>query len=212
MRHPIRPHVRNRDGAAPGGQLGPLVGPLVDGAVAMTSESARATLPAPNPGLIARLNARTSLGQTEAGRTFASLMLTYPAPQFGEVDPSKVEFAMRGVASTLGAVPAVLPSVVPGRAPSFSVDRMSITPTGIPLIHFDGTPWSMRIAESPAWSRVVAGLGRVLLVVGLDELSSVASAAEVDEYIEYAGEADRLFATVSSVADSTNGRTALRRP
>lgn len=200
----------HRNEAAPRGDARPDIGTVV--AMTSTASPGTLTIPTPTPGLIARLNARTALDQTEAGRTFASLLLTYPAPQFEDVDPAGVELMMRGVASTLGAIPAVLPSVVPGRAPSFSVDRVSITPSGIPLVHFDGTPWSMRIAESPGWSRVMSGLGRVLLVVGLDELSPVASAAEVDEYIECAGEADRLYATVSSVADAAGRRTALRRP
>ncbi|MFC9409662.1 hypothetical protein ACFRAA_33400 [[Kitasatospora] papulosa] len=59
---------------------------------------------------------------------------------------------------------------------------------------------------------MVSGLGRVLLVVGLDKLSPAASAAEVAKYIEAAGAADRLYATVSSVASSATGRHALRRP
>ncbi|XQE87456.1 hypothetical protein ACN24M_20645 [Streptomyces microflavus] len=179
-------------------------------AAACRPGSASAALPPPTPGLIAQLSARTTLDRTGSGRTFASLLITHPAPQFESVDPVVVERLMLGVAVTLGAVPAVLPTVVPGRAPSFSVDRVSLVSAGA-LVHFDGTPWSMRIAESPGWSRVVASLGRVLIVVGLDELSPVASAAEVDEYIECAGAADRLYATVSSVADRRR-RAALRRP
>lgn len=61
-------------------------------------------------------------------------------------------------------------------------------------MRFCGTPWSLRVTRSPGWTRVVSGLGRVLLVVGLDELSPVASAAEVDKYIEAAGAADWLHA------------------
>nr|WSS66791.1 hypothetical protein OG284_36835 [Streptomyces sp. NBC_01177] len=79
-------------------------------------------------------------------------------------------------------------------------------------MHFDGTPWQMRVARSPTWSRVMAGIGQVLLVVGLDELSPTASAAEIDEYVECVGEAERLYATVSSVADRSGRRPALRRP
>ncbi|RPK76594.1 hypothetical protein EES45_22815 [Streptomyces sp. ADI97-07] len=175
------------------------------------SHPAPATLPAPTPGLIATLTAHTALHSTAQGRTYASLLITHPAPQFEDADPAKVERLMLGVAATLGAVPAVLPAGAPGRAPAFSLDRVSIAPSGEVLLHFDGTPWSMRVARSPAWSRVMAGLGQVLLVVGLDELSPTASAAEVDEYIEHAGATDRLYATVSSVADRP-GRPALRRP
>lgn len=179
----------------------------------MMGETTPATLPipAPTPGLIAQLNAHTALSFNDSGRTYASLLITYPAPQFEDVDPAAVERLMRGVAVTLGAVPAALPAV-PGRAPSFSVDRVSIVPSGEVLVHFDGTPWQMRVARSPTWSRVMAGIGQVLLVVGLDELSPAASAAEVDEYIETAGESDRLYATVSSVADPAGRRRALRRP
>lgn len=177
----------------------------------MMSETAPAPVPAPTPGLIAQLQARTALDHTAQGRSYASLLITYPAPQFEDVDPAEVERLMHGVALTLGAVPAVLPEA-PGRAPSFSADRVSIAPSGETLVHFCGTPWSLRIARSPGWTRVVEGLGRVLLVVGLDELSPVASAAEVDEYIEASGAADRLYATVSSVASSATRRGALRRP
>ncbi|MEU2346337.1 hypothetical protein ABZ745_31710 [Streptomyces sp. NPDC013082] len=91
------------------------------------------------------------------------------------------------------------------------MDRVSIVPSGETLVHFCGTPWSLRVARFPWWTRVISGLGRVLLVVGLDELAPVASAAEVDKYIEAAGAADRLYATVSSVASSATGRHALRR-
>lgn len=174
-----------------------------------TTPAALPTIPAPTPGLIARLNAHTALHTNDAGRTYASLLITYPAPQIEDVDRAEVERLMLGVAVTLGAVPAVLPETAPGRAPSFSVDRVSLAPSGETLVHFDGTPWQMRVARSPAWSRVMAGIGQVLLVVGLDELSPTASAAEIDEYIECVGMAGRLYATVSSVADR---RPALRRP
>ncbi|MFJ4126017.1 hypothetical protein ACIP3U_32400 [[Kitasatospora] papulosa] len=177
----------------------------------MMSETAPAPFPAPTPALIAQLQARTALEHTAQGRTYASLLITYPAPQFEDVDPAEVERLMHGVALTLGAVPAVLPEAGPGRAPSFSVDRVSIGPSGETLVHFCGTPWSLRVARSPGWTRVISGLGRVLLVVGLDELSPVASAAEVDKYIEAAGAADRLYATVSSVSSPATRRHALRR-
>ena len=178
----------------------------------MMSETASAPIPTPTPGLIAQLQARTALDHTAEGRAYASLLITYPAPQFEDIDPAEVERLMHGVAVTLGAVPAVLPETAPGRAPAFSLDRVSIAPTGEAVVHFDGTPWSLRIARSPGWTRVVEGLGQVLLVVGLDELSPVASAAEIDEYIEAAGAADRLYATVSSVAVTPGRRRALRRP
>ncbi|MFJ8920136.1 hypothetical protein ACIREK_11760 [Streptomyces sp. NPDC102415] len=179
----------------------------------MTNETAPTAppIPAPTPGLIAQLNARTALNFNDSGRTWASLLITHPAPQFEDVDRAQVERLMLGVAVTLGAVPAALPAA-PGRAPSFSVDRVSIAPSGETLVHFDGTPWQMRVTRSPTWSRVMAGIGQVLLVVGLDELSPTASAAEVDEYIECLGTAHRLYATVSSVADRSSRRPALGRP
>ncbi|MGW0779873.1 hypothetical protein [Streptomyces sp. NPDC002913] len=179
------------------------------------SETAPVALPvpAPTPGLIASLAARSRLDHNAQGRTYASLLITYAEPQFEDAEPAEVERLMLGVAYGLGAVPAVLPGTAPGRAPSFSVDRVSVAPTGECLVHFDGTPWSLRVARSPAWTRVMAGIGQVLLVVGLDELSPVASAAEVDEYVECVGAAGRLYATVSSVADRPGRRPpALRRP
>lgn len=176
-------------------------------------ETDTAPIPMPTPGLIARLQARTAVDTTAQGRSYASLLITYPAPQFEDVDPAEVERLMHGVAVTLGAVPAVLPETAPGRAPAFSVDRVSVAPTGEVLVHFDGTPWALRVARSPSWRRVAASLGQVLLVVGLDNLSPVASAAEIDEYIETMSETDRLYATVSSVADRLRRRPpALLRP
>nr|WP_240798374.1 hypothetical protein [Streptomyces sp. S501] len=106
----------------------------------MMSETAPAPVPAPTPGLIAQLQARTALDHTAQGRAYAS--------QFEDVDQAEVERLMHGVALTLGAVPAVLPESGPGRAPSFSVDRVSIVPGGETLGRFCGTPWSLRVARS----------------------------------------------------------------
>ncbi|MGI5048278.1 hypothetical protein ACM9HD_33220 [Streptomyces sp. JAC25] len=175
----------------------------------MMSETAPA--PAQTPGLITQPQARTALNHTAQGRDYPSLLITYPAPQFEDVDQAEVERLMHGVALTPGAVPAVLPEAGPGRASSFSVDRVSIV-RATRHVHFCGTPWSLRFTRPPGCTRVISSLGRVPLVVGRDELSPVASAAEVDKYIEAAGAADRLYATVSSVASSAIGRHALRRP
>lgn len=126
MPHPHRtpPHLRTlhsrqglprrADTAARRGR-----GPIHSAGVTMMSETAPAPVPAPTPGLIAQLQTRTALDHTAQGLAYASLLITYPAPQFEGVDQAAVGRLMHGVAPTLVAVPAVLPEAGPcgtGRA------------------------------------------------------------------------------------------------
>lgn len=159
-------------------------------------------LPSPTPGLIATINARTWLDYTIDGRVFSPVLLTYPAPQFEDADPVEVERQMSIVAASLGARP-------PGPALPDVGERVTVHDGGVTLVHFDGSPYALRLPKHPRWTQVVAGLGQVLLAVGLDELSSTASRAEVDEYLDAAAAGDRLYfglATVTSQRRSTQRR------
>ncbi|MFE2747297.1 hypothetical protein ACFXKX_23715 [Streptomyces scopuliridis] len=155
----------------------------------------------PTPGLIAQLNVRTWLDHTVDGRVFAPMLITYPAPQFEDVDPAEVERQMRGVAASLGAVPAEL-GTSNGESAAAAGERVSIHQGGAILVHFEGSRYALRVLKSARWAGVIANLGHVLLAVGLDELSGVASRAEVDEYIEHAGRTGRIHAAVADVAVS----------
>lgn len=152
-------------------------------------------LPSPTPGLIATINARTWLDHTIDGRVFSPVLLTYPAPQFEDADPVEVERQMSIVAASLGARP-------PGPALPEIGERVTVHDGGVTLVHFDGSPYALRLPKHPRWTQVVAGLGQVLLAVGLDELSPVASRSEVDEYIETAGSNGRILFGLACVATS----------
>ncbi|MFF9568518.1 hypothetical protein [Streptomyces sp. NPDC014685] len=161
---------------------------------------------APAPGLIAKLTVRTWLDFTADGRMFVPMLITYPAPQFEDVDPVRVEQDMLGVAAALATTPTEL-DMLGGGAPAHAGRRVHLTDNGLLLVRFDGTPWALRVAKAPRWSRLVAELGHVLLAVGLDELSAVASRAEVDEYIERAGRTGRIHAAVADVVNARGGPT-----
>ncbi|MGW7248801.1 hypothetical protein [Streptomyces decoyicus] len=150
-------------------------------------------LPAPTPGLIASLNVRTWLDHTASNDVFTVLMLSYPAPQFGEIDADAVEWTMRGVAAALGALPADRP--VP------TIGARVITAGGDALVWFAGCPYALRLTH-PRWTQTITRLGRVLLAVGLDELSPVASRAEVDEYIEGSRASGRMHVALADVGTS----------
>ncbi|AZM53350.1 hypothetical protein DMA15_12785 [Streptomyces sp. WAC 01529] len=129
--------------------------------------------PAPSTGLILSLTVRTSLEHTAEGKMFGVVMLTYPAPQFGEVDQDDVELKMRGVAASLGAAPYGGPvPTVGARIHMQGADA---------ALWFKGCDFGLRL-KHPRWASAAARLDEVLLVVGLAELSPGATRAEVDEY------------------------------
>ncbi|GAA2334585.1 hypothetical protein [Streptomyces cuspidosporus] len=167
----------------------------------MTSAIEASAPPAPTPGLIASLKPRLWLDHTIGGEVFAALLLTYPAPQVEDVDPANIERTMHGVAASLGLAPRDQGLVDVG-------ERLTVHPGGAILLHFDGAEYALRLPAHQRWAQTIAGFGKVLLAVGLDELSSVASPAEVDEYIEAGGETGRLLVGLARVADSP--RTARR--
>lgn len=167
----------------------------------MTSAIEASAPPVPTPGLIAALNARLWLDHTIGGEVFTALLLTHPAPQFEDVDPAEVERTMRGVAASLGVAPRSQELADVG-------ERLTVHSGGVILLHFDGSPYGLRLPAHPRWAQAIGGFGRVLLAVGLDELSPVASRAEVDEYIEAGGDTGRLLVGLATVGDSP--RTARR--
>lgn len=167
------------------------------------TQAAPATVepPKPTPGLIASLNVRVWLHYTMNDEAFPFLMLTYPAPQFEDVDPAAVEHTMRGVAASLGAAPL--------GEPLPKVGARVIRRDGDAFVWFADCPYALKVSQ-PAWARRIAELGHVLLAVGLDELSPVASRAEVDEYIATAGECGRMHVALADVGSTAReARAAL---
>lgn len=142
------------------------------------------------------INVRTWVEQTGDGVLIPCLMLTYPAPQFDDVDPAAVEATMRQVAQSLGAVRSGEP------VPDVGV-RLTLS-GGVALLWFRESGYALKV-QHPRWVRVVEGCGCALLAVGLDELSQVASVAEVDEYRNHAREAGRLYFALASLGRAVEG-------
>ncbi|MFI1467662.1 hypothetical protein [Streptomyces wuyuanensis] len=142
------------------------------------------------------VNVRTWLDRTDAGEPIPCLMITYPAPQFDDADPVAVEATMRQVATSLGAVPAG--ELVPDVGVRLTLRG------GVALLWFPETGYALKV-EHPSWVRGLEHCGGALLAVGLDELSQVASVAEVDEYRNHAREAGRLQFALARVGRSVGG-------
>lgn len=145
--------------------------------------------------LIVFLNVRTWIGQTAAGEAFPALMLTYPA-QRAEVAPDVVEHTMRRVAVSLGGAPAGSP------VPEVGV-RLGVRGADA-LMWFPDCSYALKIAR-PEWVRALASCGRALVEVGLDELSTVASVAEVDEYRHRQYELGRMHLALADVGRRPTG-------
>lgn len=155
-----------------------------------------ATRPEPlSLGTIMRLNTRTWV-EPIGDDPLPMLMLTYPAPQFDEVDPALVESTMRHVAAALGAEP------LSGRVPEVGVRFTLHTPYG--LLWFPGSAYALKITH-PRWLRALREAGGAVIGVGLDELSTVASVAEVDEYREHARELGRMHFALGHVGRPLGG-------
>ncbi|MEW1867062.1 hypothetical protein AB0420_02490 [Streptomyces caelestis] len=138
---------------------------------------------APTPGIIASLTVRPWLDYTEYGAHFAPMLITHPPARRDDDTPAAIEARMRGIASALGAVPS-------NRRMADAGTRVAVH-RGVVLLRLDGTPHALTV-RAPRWGRIITGLGAVLLAVGLDPLSSGACGAEVDEYLERAGETGRI--------------------
>lgn len=158
----------------------------------MSSAIEASAPPVPTPGLIASLSARVWLDHTLGGEVFTALLLTFPAPQFEDVDRAEVERTMRGVAVSLGVAPRDLVLAHTG-------ERITVRDGGLILLHFDGSPYALRLPAHSRWAQVIRGFGQVLLAVGLDELSPVASRAEIDEYMEAGGGTGRLLVGLAAL-------------
>ncbi|CAL9591379.1 hypothetical protein SUDANB1_05232 [Streptomyces sp. enrichment culture] len=145
---------------------------------------------------LATVNTRTWVDTTDDGAPIPCLMLTYPAPQFDDADPEVVEATMRQVAQSLGAVPAGEP------VPDVGV-RLTLR-GGVALLWFPETGYALKV-EHPRWVRALEQFGAALLAVGLDELSQVASVAEVDEYRQNTRAAGRLHFALARVGRRIGG-------
>lgn len=145
---------------------------------------------------LAAVNTRTWLERADNGEPLPCLMITYPAPQFEDADPAVVEAMMRQVARSLGAVPAGEP------VPDVGV-RLTLR-GGVALLWFPETGYALKV-EHLAWVRGLEQCGAALLAVGLDELSQVASVAEVDEYRNNAREGGRLQFALARVGCAVGG-------
>ncbi|MGW7197565.1 hypothetical protein [Streptomyces chryseus] len=148
---------------------------------------------------ICSLNVRTWVETTECGQTLPCLLLTFPPPQFGEVDLAVVEATMRSVASALGATPAAdgEPSV-----PQVGV-RLTTRPREA-LLHFAGCRYALSV-KHPRWVRALEQHGGALLAVGLDPLPQVVSVREVDEYRAAQREAGRMQFALAAVGRRIGG-------
>jgi hypothetical protein len=143
------------------------------------------------------VNVRTWLDHTDAGEPIPCLMLTCSAPQFDEADPAAIEANMRQVVQSLGAVPAGGESV-----PDVGV-RLTIN-GGVARLWFLESGYALKVPH-PRWVRGLKDCGGALLVVGLDELSQVASVAEVDEYRANARAGGRLYLALAHLGRPVGG-------
>jgi hypothetical protein len=76
------------------------------------------------------------------------------------------------------------------------------------LLHFNDTPWSLRLPINRVHATALTRLGYVLLTVGLDPLSKGASREVMDRYIREELLGERLLlgsATVVTAHDSQRG-------
>lgn len=144
--------------------------------------------PAPTPGLIASLDARTTLDRTALGAGFAVVIVTHPRPQFDDLDEALVEQQMLGVAKAANAHPCDKPPRSAGtavyRAGADLVVQLAHCTTGI-------------LVRDAQLARILNSLDGVLLIIGLDPLSSVASRAEVNRYIAAGRSTGRLHVTIA---------------
>lgn len=142
------------------------------------------------------LNVRTWLGQTAGGDPIPALMLTYPGHRAEGADPGVVEDVMRRVAVSIGATPGSSP------VPEVGV-RLAVAGADA-LMWFPGCSYALKITR-PDWVRALAATGCALVEVGLDELSTVASVAEVDEYRQSAYDGGRMHNALADVGRRPSG-------
>lgn len=159
--------------------------------------------PAPTPGLLASLSVRTWIEHTKDDEMFAAVLVTHPTPQFEELPPGEIEQRMRGVAAAFGAIPYINGMTVPlvgariMRAGDVALLRVADCPYGLKVVH-------------PRWVRTLGDGDTVLLAVGTDALSRVASRSETYEYRLTQVEAGRMHVALAQVVSSArNAQTPL---
>lgn len=134
---------------------------------------------APTPALIASLKPRLWLDYTDAGSQFAPLLITLPPARRPGEDLKTIERDMLTVADALGAAPhsTVMPFV--GR------DRVTLHAGGRMAVRLDGTEHVLTVDGIGPSALLVAELGQVLIIVGLDPLDPAARGLEVDRYVTH---------------------------
>lgn len=145
---------------------------------------------------LSSVNVRTWLEQAPNGDPIPCLMITYPPPQFDDVDPAVVEATMRRVAHSLDAVPSGEP--VPDAGVRLTLGG------GAALLWFPETGYALKV-QHPRWVRGLEQCGGALVAVGLDALSRVATVAEVDEYRNHARETGRLQFALARLGRAVGG-------
>lgn len=160
--------------------------------------------PAPTAGLIASLTARTFLDTAQDGTVFGALLLTYPTPQFEDIDPGDVEWKMRGVAAAAGALHYTPSTPVPRVGARITAHGSSA------MLWLAGCPYGLDV-KHPRWVATATTVEDVLIVVGTAALSPTASAAEVDEYREHFTETGDLYVAMASIGSPRAVRATVRQ-
>ncbi|MDV9171278.1 hypothetical protein R6V09_14255 [Streptomyces sp. W16] len=137
-------------------------------------------------GLIASLATTTWLDTAPTGATLCCLLLVPQHPRSLYETPTVIEQRMRAVGEALHLGPANAPP------PDIGPRLRQITPTEVAL-RFDGTPYRKRIPTGRPWILLVGQGTPVALVLGLDPLSSSATPAEIDTYLDRATPRQRLL-------------------
>ncbi|WP_320780222.1 hypothetical protein [Streptomyces sp. CRN 30] len=146
---------------------------------------------------IMSLDVRTWVDRRDARGPLPSVMLTHGAPRdFTDSAPAAIEAAMRRVVHSFGAGPAG------AEAPDIGV-RFTVHDAHA-LLWFPQSLFALKLRRSP-WVRALDEAGCAHIAIGIDELSSGASVAEVDEYRERATELGRLHLALAYVGRPPGG-------
>ena len=159
----------------------------------------------PSPGLIASLGVRAWPEMYNDGRLFAPLLITHPPALRDGEGGEVIEQRMRSVAASLGLLPPS--ALVPDCGP-----RVAILPRGGALLRFDGTTYAMRLPVHGHYAAILARLGRVLLAVGFDPLSTGASRTNVDSYVQTSVSAGRMRFGSAGVVAARDAYSTVHRP
>ncbi|MFG2500022.1 hypothetical protein ACGFSB_17650 [Streptomyces sp. NPDC048441] len=83
---------------------------------------------------------------------------------------------------------------------------MTVSPRGPVLLHFNDTPWALRLPINRVYATALTQLGYVLLAVGLDPLSKGASREVMDRYIREELLGERLLLGSATVVPAHDGQ------